>query len=208
MAISVIMPAYNEAQRIGCVIKSITPYVDELLVIDDGSKDNTAGAAQEAGAHVIRQEHSGYIAALKRGFRESKNDIIVTIDADGEHCASDIPRLVSPIDSGDADLVLGIRLKPARISETFINWLTNIRVRTVDACTGFRALKRDLALQLSLKGSCTCGILVLEAKYIGAKVIDVPIATIQIDKKRSIAWYHIRQFGYVIMWLLKQKRRL
>lgn len=208
MAISAIIPAYNEAQRISGVIKSVTPYVDELLVIDDGSKDDTADMARKAGAHVIQQEHSGYIAALKQGFRESKNGIIVTIDADGEHCASDILRLVSPIDSGDADLVLGIRLKPVRISETFINWLTNIRVRTGDACTGFRALKKDLALQLSLKGLCTCGIFVLEANHIGAKVIDVPITTIRVDKKRSIAWYHVRQFGYVLMWLLKQKRRL
>jgi glycosyltransferase involved in cell wall biosynthesis len=208
LAISVIIAAYNEAPRIGSVIKSITPYVDELIVVDDGSKDNTSDEARNAGAHVIRQEHNGYIAALKRGFLESKNGIIVTIDADGEHCASDIPRLVEPINTGKADLVLGTRQKLPRLSEIFINWLTNIRIKTCDACTGFRALRRDVALQLSLNGKCTCGIFVLEAYSIGMKVLDVPITTVQIDKKRVVAWHHARQFCYILLALFKQKRRL
>jgi glycosyltransferase involved in cell wall biosynthesis len=208
VAISAVIPAYNEAQRIGNVIQSLALYVDETLVVDDGSKDNTAIAAQKAGARVIHQEHNGYNIALKRGFWESKNDIIVTIDADGEHCASDIPRLAAPVVSGDADLVLGIRPKHPRISESFINWLTNLKVSTGDACTGFRALRKELALRLSLKGPCTCGTFVLEADYFDARIVDVPIITMQVNKKRSIAWYHIRQTGYILAWLLRRKRRL
>lgn len=206
MAISVIIPAYNEAQRISEVIQSIVPYADEILVIDDGSEDDTAKAAMEAGASVIRQEHSGYNVALKRGLHESKHDIIVTMDADGEHCASDIPGLTAPIVSGNADLVLGIRLKHPRISEDFINWLTNLKVSTGDACTGLRAIRKDLALQLTFKGHCTCGALVLEADSLGARIIDVPITTRQINKERLIAWYHIEQVLHVIGWLLKQKK--
>jgi len=210
MTISAIMPAYNEAQRIGKVIKSITPYANEILVIDDGSKDNTSKAAREAGASVIRQEHSGYNAALKRGFLESKHDIIVTIDADGEHCASDIPRLASPVASGDADVVLGTRQKPPRQSESIINWMTNLKVTTSDACTGFRAIRKDLAVKLKLKGSCTCGTLVLEANYLGARIVDIPITIIEINRTRPIAWYHMKQIACFICWLLrwKSKRRL
>jgi glycosyltransferase involved in cell wall biosynthesis len=203
--ISIVIPAYNEAQRIGEVIKSIAQYADEVLVIDDGSSDNTANTAERTGATVIRQKHSGYIAALKRGFIESKNGIIVTTDADGEHYAGDIPRLIAPIIAGDADLVLGIRQKRPRISEDFINWMTNFKVKTGDACTGFRAIRKELALQLNLKGPCTCGVLVLEANYIGAKIIDIPIKIVRINKSRPIAWHHIQQVFHVISQLLRQK---
>jgi len=205
VSISVIIPAYNEEQRIGEALKSVAQYADEVLVIDDGSTDNTANAAKEKGAVVIHQKHSGYLAALKRGFRESKNDIVVTMDADGEHRAYDISRLTAPIISGDADLVLGIRDYVPRISESFITWLTNFGIKTGDACTGFRAIKKDLALRLKLDGSCTCGTLILESNFLGAKSTDIPVNILPIDKPRTISWYHVKQVFYVIGWLLKSK---
>lgn len=207
MAISVIIPTFNEAQRIGEVVKSAAQYADEVLVIDDGSTDNTAKAAEEKGAVVIHQKHSGYLAAIKRGFRESKNDIVVTMDADGEHCADDIPRLVAPIMSGDADLVLGIRQKLPRKSESLINYLTNIKVKTGDACTGFRAIKKELALRLTLDGTCTCGTLVLETDFLGAKIVDIPIEILPTNKHRLIFWHHIKHVFHVIWWLLKSTMR-
>jgi glycosyltransferase involved in cell wall biosynthesis len=203
VAISIIIPAYNEEQRIGEVIKSVAQYADEVLVIDDGSKDNTAKVAKEKGAVVIYQKHSGYLAALKQGFSKSKNDILVTMDADGEHCAYDIPRLTAPIMSGEADLVLGIRNNVPRVSEKFITRLTNLKVKTGDACTGFRAIKKDLALRLKLDGACTCGTLILESNFLGAESTDVPVKVLPIDKPRTISWYHVKQFFYVIGWLIK-----
>ncbi len=205
---TVIIPAFNEGQHIGKVVQSVLHYANEVIVIDDGSSDNTPIAASEAGALVIQQEHNGYIAAIKRGFCEARNDIIVTVDADGEHYASDIPRMIAPITAGDADMVLGKREHMARISENLINWLTNIKVQIGDSCTGFRAIKKELALKLKLKGLCTCGILVLEADYLGARISEVPIEIIPISKARRIAWSHFTQVFYILGWLLKTKRRL
>ena len=86
--------------------------------------------------------------------------------------------------------------------------MTNLKVKILDSCTGFRAIRKDLALELNLKGQCTCGTLVLEADYYGARVIEVPIEVTPTDKSRRIAWHHIKQIFYVLGWLLKKKRRL
>ena len=69
-----------------------------------------------------------------------------------------------------------------------------------------RAIRKDLALKLNLKGQCICGIFVLEADYYGARVIEVPIETVPTDKSRGIAWHHIKQIFYVLGWLLKKER--
>ncbi len=133
MTLSVIIPAYNEVTRIGETVRAVRPYADEVIVVDDGSTDGTARVAEAAGAQVIRQDNAGYITAIKRGFREASGDIVVTMDADGEHRAEDIPRLVRPIRDGEADLVLGQRPRIARPSERFLSWLTNFRVKVSDS---------------------------------------------------------------------------
>jgi len=208
MSISVVIPAYNEASRIGEVVRKALPYADEVIVVDDGSADNTAEVAAMAGARVIRQANAGYIAAVKRGFREARGDVIVTMDADGEHRPEDIPRLVAPILTGEVDLVLGARPHIARLSERFLNWLTRLRVKEVsDTGTGFRALRRDLAVKLELRGRCICGISVLEPLALGARPAEVPIALNRTDKPRRIAWFHLLQVWYVLRWLVKARRR-
>lgn len=103
-----------------------------------------------------------------------------------------------------ADLVLGKREKIFRISERFINWLTNLKVKAADSGTGFRAMKKDLALKLDLKGRCTCGILVLEANHHNARIAEVPITLRHIPKKRKIAWSHLWQIFYVLPWLFRR----
>jgi glycosyltransferase involved in cell wall biosynthesis len=200
--LSIIIPAYNEATRIGPVVRSALQYADEVIVVDDGSADETAATARAAGARVIRQENAGYIAAVRRGFREASGDVVVTMDADGEHRAEDIPRLVRPILDGEADLVLGRRPEIARLSERFLNWLTNFRVKVNDSGTGFRALRRELALKLELKGRCICGVSVLEPAALGARIAEVPIELTRVDKPRKIAWFHLLQAWYVVRWLL------
>lgn len=206
--LSVIIPTYNEAARIGPVVRSALGYADEVIVVDDGSTDETAMVAETAGARVIRQNNADYIAAVNRGFREATGDVVVTIDADGEHRAEDIPRLVRPILAGEADLVLGRRPHIARPSERFLNWLTRLRVKGIgDTGTGFRALRRELALKLELHGRCICGISVLEPVALGARVAEVPIELTRIDKPRRIAWFHVPQVWYVLRWLIKPERK-
>jgi glycosyltransferase involved in cell wall biosynthesis len=202
--VSVVIPAYNEATRIGPVVNAALQYADEVLVVDDGSSDETGQMAEAAGAWVVRQANAGYIAAVKRGFREAHGQVVVTMDADGEHRAEDIPRLAAPILSGEADLVLGARAHIARASERFLNWLANRRVRVRDSGTGFRALRRDLALQLQLEGRCICGVSVLEPASLGARIVEVPIELTGVEKPRRVAWYHILQLFYVLRWLVRR----
>lgn len=204
MKITVVIPAHNEANRIGPVVQETNRHVDEVIVIDDGSTDETGEEAERAGAKVISNRcEKGYIGAIKTGFKEAQSEIVVTLDADGEHDPGEIPKLIEPILRGEADLVLGQREEIARPSEKLLNWLTNLRVKVRDSGTGFRALKRALALQLELKGRCTCGVFVLEAAALGARITEVPISINPIDKERKPAWYHLRQLFYVLRWLLK-----
>lgn len=202
--ISAVIPAYKEEKRIVDVINKTKEYVDEVLVVDDCSSDNTAEVASRAGARVIsNRKKTGYIESIKRGFRNVTGDIVIILDADGEHNPEEIPDLLEPILNDKADLVLGKREKIARISERFLNWLTNFKVKIEDSGAGFRAIKKDLALKLNLKGKCTCGIFVLESASKRAKFIEVPISINSIVKKRKIAWHHFLQFFYILIWLIK-----
>lgn len=207
MTSSAIIPAYNEATRIADVVRATLDYADEVIVVDDGSTDGTAEVAQRAGARVVRQQNQGYIAAIKHGFAEALGEIVVTLDADGEHDPADIPRLLAPILAGQADMVSGCRLHIPRFSERLLNRLTTVQVTIRDSGSGMRALRRDLARQLTLQGKCICGIFVLEAAYYGARIIEVPITIRRIDKSRRPAWYHLRQVVYVIHWLIRFRTR-
>ena len=200
--ISVVIPAYNEADRIRAIVQRTAGYADEIIVIDDGSQDGTAEVAREAGARVIRQPaNKGYIAAIKRGFSEARGDIVVTIDADGEFPPEVIPDLVAPIQQGNADMVQGARGATARLSERVLNWLANQVARVGDSGTGLRAIRTDLARKLEIRGVCICGVMALEAAARGARIVDVPVPLEKVRKPRRIAWYHIRQFFFVLPWL-------
>jgi len=201
--LSVIIPARNEEKTIYAVVRAAIRQADEVIVIDDGSVDATSQIAGEAGARVLVNAGTrGYIESLKTGFRQAAGDIIVTCDADGEHNPEDIPLLIEPIQTGRADLVFGTRRKVPRISEKLINRLTGLRINLSDSCTGFRALRKDLALKLELKGKCTCGIFALEAGHYGARIDGIPITTVSVDKPRKIAWFHAEQTLCVLGWLL------
>lgn len=202
--ISAVVPAYNEAVRIGGTVRQITTYVDEVLFVDDGSQDRTAAEARVCGARVLGQPgHIGYIAAIKRGFQAARGDFIVTLDADGEFPADCIPELVAPILRGEADMVQGQRPAVPRPSERFLTWLANLRYPVGDSGTGFRALRAELARNLDLRGTCICGIFALEVVSKGGRIVDVPIELKSIAKARRVAWYHLRQLFYLLPWLFK-----
>jgi glycosyltransferase involved in cell wall biosynthesis len=107
---SVVIPAYNEAESIGGVVRSMAEAGSwrEILVVDDGSEDATAERARDAGAHVVRHPYNkGNGAAVKTGLRQATGEFIVIIDADGQHRAALAPRLVARL--GEYDLVVGAR---------------------------------------------------------------------------------------------------
>uniref|UniRef100_UPI00389002D1 glycosyltransferase family 2 protein n=1 Tax=Methanobrevibacter sp. TaxID=66852 RepID=UPI00389002D1 len=94
-----IIPAYNEEKALADVIEATLRYVDKVIIVDDGSVDNTAEIALSAGAELIRHETNlGKGEALKSGFKAVDDDsIIVTIDGDGQHNPNEIPDLLKPI---------------------------------------------------------------------------------------------------------------
>jgi len=157
MRLSIILPAYNEAEVIGEVVAGIRrlypdPGEVEVLVVDDGSTDGTSEAAAAAGARVVRHPYNkGNGAAIKTGIRNARGDVLVMMDADGQHDPADIARLTAPI--GEYDMVVGARQGTdqqwhRRLANGLYNllatYLAGFPIR--DLTSGFRAIRRDLAL--------------------------------------------------------------
>lgn len=207
MRVSAVIPAYNEETTIADLANKTKEHADQVIVVNDCSSDNTALAARNGGAQVISNpKRKGYISCIKKGFRNATADIIITLDADGEHNPDQIADLLKPFFNDDADLVLGKRGKIDRISERFLNRLTNLRVKVEDSGTGFRAIRKKLALKLDLKGKCTCGLFALESASYGARIAEVPIEINPIQKKRPIEWHHFLQSFSILKWILFTKR--
>lgn len=151
--ISVVLPAKNESGAIGDTIKKIQALnlVSEILVINDGSIDDTCQVAESVGAKVITHPYSkGNGAAIKTGARNAIGDVIVFMDADGQHDPNDIPKLLEKIEQG-YDLVVGARQKgsQASIGRGVANKLYNSLAtymsdhKVEDLTSGFRAVRAD-----------------------------------------------------------------
>ena len=115
--VSVIIPAYNEEKTIGYVINDFKmhPAVDEVLVVDNNSKDNTSYVSLEAGAIVVCEEKQGYGCALRRGMDEAAGDIIILTEADGSFRSKDLPKLLEYMK--ECDMVIGTRTTKQMIEQ-------------------------------------------------------------------------------------------
>ncbi|MDY6838333.1 MAG: glycosyltransferase family 2 protein [Thermodesulfobacteriota bacterium] len=152
--VSIIIPAYNEGQAIGALvrkIKELYPHV-EVLVIDDGSTDDTAAMARDAGASVYSHPHNiGNGAAIKSGIRLASGEVLVFIDGDGQHDPRDVERLLKGFP--EYDMVVGARAKGNQASwgrafaNRIYNWLASYvaKFQVQDLTSGFRAVKFDIA---------------------------------------------------------------
>lgn len=153
MRVSVVLPAKNESGAIEQTITKIMnlKLVAEILVVNDGSTDNTAELAEKAGAKVVSHPYSkGNGAAIKTGARNALGDIIVFMDADGQHDPADIPKLLAEINKG-YDLVVGARQKGSQasvgrgIANKFYNNLATYMTehKVEDLTSGFRAVRAE-----------------------------------------------------------------
>ncbi|MBY5937712.1 glycosyltransferase family 2 protein [Marinobacter nauticus] len=154
---SIIIPAKNEASAIGPVIESAMklPGCCEVIVVDDGSDDDTRLIAAEQGARVIRHPYSkGNGASIKTGARAATEDVLVFMDADGQHSPQDIPRIVECLSQG-FDMVVGARQKGSQasvgrgIANRFYNRLASYMTgqKVQDLTSGFRAARREKFLE-------------------------------------------------------------
>ena len=153
---SIVIPAFNEAASIGTVVSELFAAAHwlEILVVDDGSTDDTAPAAAAAGARVIRHPYNkGNGAAVKSGIRQSAGTFILIADADGQHRPADAKRLVSHLDV--YDLVIGARAGhtqaslPRRLGNALLNAVASYLTEQPipDLTSGFRAARREHLLE-------------------------------------------------------------
>ncbi len=156
LRVSVIIPAFNEVHTIVDIINEIKSSLEniphEILVIDDGSHDETASLAEQAGARVTRHPYNiGNGAAIKTGIRHARGEILVMLDADGQHPPEDIPRLLEKV--GPYDMAVGARTSDSDtdIHRDFGNKVYNLlasyisETKIEDLTSGFRAIKADVA---------------------------------------------------------------
>lgn len=194
----VIIPAYNEEHAVGSTIACVRAAVPHLnvLLVDDGSADTTAQAAEVAGAHTIRLPfNTGVGGAVRTGLRYAQYGgycRAVVIDADGQHAASDIPRLLAAVDDG-ADLAVGSRFtsgqdpypigRTRRAAMRFLAWLVE-RVtgqRLTDVTSGFRAFDRSAIELFAVEFPSEYLADTVEALLIafanGLRIVEVPVCT-------------------------------
>jgi len=141
--VALVIPALNESATIKSVVEAARRY-GLPIVVDDGSMDNTAELAKLAGAVVVSHKSNlGYDAALNSGFKRSVelgSEIVVTLDADGQHDTSLIQKFVAAIDDG-ADIVAGVRSRRQRFAEHLFAWYAQIRFGISDPLCGMKAYR-------------------------------------------------------------------
>ena len=213
-----VIPAYNEERTIGKIVRETKRYVDEVIVVDDGSRDHTREIALKEGAKVISHPRNlGLGTALRNGLKaamERDADVIITLDADGQHVPGDIPKFLKKIEEG-YDFVLGERdLKKypllKKIGNFILNLLTNLISGTVllDTECGFRAVRREALKKiypyLRAEGYEIACEMVFAVGYYNLKYANVRIRS-PIYVKGVTVMDGIRNFMYMIR---KRKRNL
>jgi glycosyltransferase involved in cell wall biosynthesis len=189
------IPAFNEQKTIGSVVLTARRYANKVIVIDDGSEDETAWIAEQAGATVIHHPtNRGYGAALRSCLDYARNNdfgVLVVLDGDGQHRPEMIPRVVAPIREGRADVSIGSRFlrghksigvpRYRKFGIGVITRLTNLGTRhsgkITDAQSGFRAFSRAAIAAinpLEEKMGASAEIL-WEADRHGLRILEVPI---------------------------------
>jgi glycosyltransferase involved in cell wall biosynthesis len=199
--ILVAIPCYNEADFIASVVEKSRRYADQIVVVDDGSMDDTAEAARSAGALVVRHPRNlGPGAAARTCLqvgRSSGAQILVTLDGDGQHNPGEIPDVIAPLQRGDADLVIGSRFlgkenNVARYRKFGIDVITFLynfggRARITDAQSCFRAYgKKSLdILEIHEDGFGFSVETLVQARRAGLRIREASISCLYHEQSHS-----------------------
>ncbi len=214
-----VSPAYNEEKTISKVVKGALKYTNGVIVVDDGSTDSTYKEARKAGATVIRHnKNKGKGIALKTGFKnalETAADIIIVLDADGQHNPEEIPKLLKTMNSEDSDIVVGSRflgdIKGMPRIRILSNTLTTMILRLyfglpiTDSQSGFRAYKRQVLEKVEFfapRFSAETEILI-DANRKGLKISETRVQTLYGEEKSKM-----RNFEDTIRWIWDVDKQL
>ncbi len=193
LKVCVVIPAYNESGSIVTIVKQIKEQGLDVLVIDDGSADNTGKIAQDNGAIVLKkQRNEGKGAALISGFHYALNkefDAVITMDADGQHLPCEIPFFLERSVNLNSSFVIGNRMLRRQnmpfirvITNKFMSWLISkiTKQEIPDSQCGFRLIKCGILRKINLQTSNydTESEILIRSSRLGFKIESVPIKTI------------------------------
>ena len=197
----VLIPAYREAQQIGDVVRRVRQQLDAVLVIDDGSPDETADLARQAGAEVIvHSQNAGKGAAIKTGFRllmERGVDYVLILDGDGQHLPEEIGRFLSVAADGQWGMLVGNRMHSTngmpllrKLTNHFMSWMISryCKQPIPDSQCGFRMIHRDVIPHLFCESNAYDyeTEMLLIASREGHRIGSVPITTVYGDEQSKI----------------------
>ena len=220
MRVSFIVPAYNEEATLAELLERVAELdLDkQIIVVDDGSDDDTAAIAEAGGATVLRQPNQGKGAAIRTAIAHAEGDIAVIQDADMEYDPLEVPQLIEPIVRGSADVVFGSRLrggKPQRaylfwhlVGNRFLSLLTNVLFNTTlsDMETGYKAFRADVLRSLDLRENDFAIEPEITSKVCkrGLRIYELPISYYgrSYDEGKKITW----RDGFRAVWVLLRVR--
>ena len=220
--IAVVIPAYDEEERVGRTVRGVPAFVDDVIVVDDASLDGTARAARDVGdprVTVVRHTHNrGVGAAIARGYAEAralKADVIVVMAGDGQMDPDDLPAVIAPVLDGRADYVQGNRLDhprasdmplPRRIANGTIGWMTGHALGNVslgDSQCGYTAISGDLIDRLPLDRLWPRygypNDLVAWIALVGGRIREVPVRPVYRGERSGIRpWHALVMVGLLV----------
>lgn len=213
LKIVALIPAYNEDENIRQVIESTKPYVDKVVVCNDGSSDDTQIVLETIDVDIIKHSiNLGYGAALKSLFKhgmEINATVVVCVDADGQHNPAYITELVQPIIRDEADMVIGssflskqrshvpwIKSLGNRVFSSLIRWGTGVAVS--DSQSGYRAYRVDKLDSLSLfeSGMGISTEILIKAVKKGFRIVERPV---QITHNEPLTFFSLLSQGFSVL---------
>lgn len=214
MRITAVIPCRNEAYTIQSIVEETLNCVDSVIVADDNSVDGTELRAQAAGAEVVRNNSSrrGVGANTKRGLKAVDADIVVTLDGDGQHLASEIPRVLAPLLEDGADLVIGSRFigksempRYRRFGNGIITWIYNFghRSKVADTQSCFRAYSKKLleSIDIEERGFGFSTEVLIKARAKGFRIFETPISCVYHDNYARNSNMNPVKHGLNVAWM-------
>lgn len=216
-AYSIVVPARNEEETIGEVLRGVRNLTDDLIVVDGHSSDRTVAIAEQHGARVVKDNGRGKGDAVRVGLAAARYPITVFIDADGSHDPRDIPKFVERIVAGEADLVIGsrmlggseelfgsisevIRLMGSLVISLSINYRYGLRL--TDYQNGFRAIRTEVGRTIGLTSNITTieQEMAMKCLKYGYTVIEIPAH--EYRRKGGVSKINVMRVAHTYIWNL------